>query len=400
MDDKKVKKRTGSNVEILDQINKKVGAKGMTEEVEEVHSGDAVICRRSMYDKKKRTYIGTDRQITSAINQSNGCKVIEKGAKAIEPDGKVVQYKTGGKLKKAKKFKKIDFTKMKKLRKEEKEKIRQKRWIKKRERVQELANNMQRLRLNVTKDLKDDSEKNEKNHLTALVIAIIDHTGERIGNDESATNGHFGVSGFRKKHIKIEGNKITLKYVGKSGVDHDTSFSDADIAKHLKKAIKNSPSKYVFTTKDGFKIKGDRVNRYLSEFNVSVKDMRGYKANKLILEKLKNVEPDEKESKRKRQLLKVVKSVSEKIGHGKATLRQHYMIPELEYEWVENSKLIDIKDLGYYNKGGELKAKSKTLKKYVTGGQIEKGQNGKPSSSSQEKVVKQKSRTLKKFKSN
>ena len=375
--DKKVKKRTGTNVEIIDKINKDLGAKGMNEDVSEVHANDKIICRKSAYDNKKRTYIGTDAKIVSAINVSGGCKEIEKGAKAIEEDGKVIQYKKGGKLKKNKNPKKlklkkpIDFKKLKKLTKEEKEAIRQKRWVKKREHIQELANNIQRLRLNVTKDLKDESD--EKNHLTALLIAVILQTGERIGNNDSADNGHFGVSGFRKKHVNVSGKKVTLKYVGKSGVKHDVSFVDGTIAKYLKKAIVNSNGYFVFTTSDGNRIRPERVNRYLSEFGVSAKDLRGYLANSIILKKLNNVDIEEEEKKRRKQLNEIITIAAARIGHGRATLRGHYMIPELEYEFVHNKKIIDMKNMGYFSNGGEMKSKSKTLKKVMRAIKLESG---------------------------
>ncbi len=337
----------------------------MNEEATEIHSGDKIVCRKSAYDKIKRTYIGTDAKIVSAINASGGCRVIEGGAKSIEENGKVVQYKNGGKLKNP-----IDFKNIKKLTKEEKEAIRQKRWVKKREHVQELANGIQRLRLNVTKGLKSE---NEKEFLTCLIIAIMDKTGERIGNESSSAAGHFGITFFRKKHIKIEGNKVTLNYVGKSGVKHETYFSDEDIARHLKKAIENSTGYFVFTTSDGRRIRPERVNKFLSAFKISAKDIRGYNANKWILEKLKNVEIEEEENKRKVQLNKIITAVALKVGHGRGTLKMHYMIPELEYEFVHNGKIIDMKDMGYFGKGGEMKSKSKTLKKVMRAIKLESG---------------------------
>ncbi len=65
-------------------------------------------------------------------------------------------------------------------------------------------------------------------------------TGERIGNEASSKNGHFGITWFRKKHIKFDGNKIILKYVGKSGVEHDRSFSDGKLAGALQISIATS----------------------------------------------------------------------------------------------------------------------------------------------------------------
>jgi hypothetical protein len=128
MKSQEVIKLKGTNVEVLDKINKSVGAKGMNENATEVSVGDAIICRKSVYDKKKRTYIGTPKQIVSAINQGGGCRIIEKGGKAIEPDGSVSQYKKGGGV--------------------------NTRWDKKKKQIDELANNIHRLKLNLTRNLK------------------------------------------------------------------------------------------------------------------------------------------------------------------------------------------------------------------------------------------------------
>jgi len=52
----------------------------------------------------------------------------------------------------------------------------------------------------------------------ALAVALIDHTYERVGNPDSANEGHFGVTTWRKKHISFSGSTAKIKYVGKSGV--------------------------------------------------------------------------------------------------------------------------------------------------------------------------------------
>ena len=335
--EKTIKKRHGTNVEILDQINKKVGAKGMREKAEEVHLGDAIVCRKSAYDKTKRTYIGTDKQIVSAINESNGCRNIESGGKAIEPDGSVTQYKKGGGI--------PDINA---------------RWDKKKKQVEELANNIRRLRMNITRDLGSDDEKT---FLTSLVISVCMKTSERIGNDVSEGNNHRGVTGFKKKHVKINGTEITFRYTGKSGTEHNKVYTDKVLAKHLQRAIENSSCAFVFCTSDGFRIKADRVNRYLDEYNISAKSIRGYNANKMIVEKLEKVEIPDTENKRKKFFNKVAKSVAEKIGHGTATLKKHYMMPELPDNYIFDSKIITIERASIYATGGELGAES--LKKRV-----------------------------------
>lgn len=216
------------------------------------------------------------------------------------------------------------------------------RWDKKRSSIKELSNNIRSLRTSVNKDLQSD---NEKEALTALVIAIIDKTGERVGNETSADSGHFGVTGLKKKHVTVIGNKVLLDYIGKSGVEQHKSFSDDRIAKALKRAIKNSPSTNVFETSDGFQIKSDRVNRYLDEYNVSAKDLRGYYCNKLMVDKLKSREVPVDEKERNLLFNTILRNCASNIGHGKGTLRTHYMLPGLDTEYVSKGKILDIKNV-------------------------------------------------------
>ena len=225
------------------------------------------------------------------------------------------------------------------------------RWKKKKERLEHLSNDIRRLRLNISKDLNSD---NEKVRLTAIVLSVMDKTAERVGNDASAKEGHYGVTGLRKKHVKVDGNKVTLCYTGKSGVEHEKSFSDEKISKNLKWAIDNSPTLFVFCTSDKFRIKNDRINRYLKDFGITAKDLRGFRANFWITEKLNKLTPEETEPKRKKQYMAVLKDVAAKIGHGRATLNKHYAIPELQINWVDKGKVVDIKDFGYMKEGGEV----------------------------------------------
>ena len=222
------------------------------------------------------------------------------------------------------------------------------RWDKKKSQIATLTDNIQRLRYNLTRNLNGATENNtsssQKIFLTSLVLCLMDETGERVGNEESASNGHFGITGLKKKHIKIDGNRVTLKYVGKSGVEHEVTFTNEKIANALKRAISNSMSDFVFETSEGFKIKADRVNRFLTDYNVTAKDLRGYSANKWVVEKLNKLDAGKDEKERKKQFNEIVKKVANEIGHGRATLKNHYLLPELEPNFVERGKIIKLNE--------------------------------------------------------
>jgi hypothetical protein len=92
----------------------------------------------------------------------------------------------------------------------------------------------------------------------------------------------------------------------------------------------------------------------LDDFNVTAKDIRGFSANRWITKKLENIDVPETENERKRLFNKVAKSVSQKIGHGLATLKKHYLMPEISEYYIYDGVIVDVKDAGVFASGGEL----------------------------------------------
>ena len=213
------------------------------------------------------------------------------------------------------------------------------RWAKKEQSVYNLKDNINRLKRKVRSDL---NSSDEKTVLTACIIRIMMKTSERVGNGDSAQNGHFGITELKPRHIKITGNQVTLIYKGKSGVDHEKSFSDeavADILQELKKRMRVK----LFTTKDGFEIRADKVNRYLKPFDAKTKDIRGYNCNEFMIRELHSIGYIKDEKERPKVFNEALRKVAKKIGHGAATLRKHYLLPEIEKSFYTTGSLKKIK---------------------------------------------------------
>jgi DNA topoisomerase-1 len=224
----------------------------------------------------------------------------------------------------------------------EDEKVLKQRWVSKRESIYNLRDKVDRLKRKVRSDM---YSSDDKTRLTALVVRVMMMTSERVGNSESASNGHFGVTGFKRKHVDVEGNKVILTYTGKSGVEHEKSFSDAASAMMIKDLIKRakSPNAALFTTPDGFEIKADKVNRYLRRFDAKSKDIRGFNANRLMVVELKCRGKIKDEKDRKKVFNEALRKVSSKIGHGAATLRKQYLLPEIEEQFYKHGSIGRIK---------------------------------------------------------
>ncbi|MFW6225536.1 MAG: hypothetical protein ACOC3V_01090 [bacterium] len=211
----------------------------------------------------------------------------------------------------------------------------EKRWEKKRKSIKELQKNIIRLRQGVSKDMGSDDEKTK---IIATIVRIIDKTGERVGNEVSKLNGHHGITNLKSKHIKINGDKVTLNYTGKSGVDHSVTFNDrkvANVLENLKKVNKDE----IFVTSYGLSVKAPQINKYLSDFNITSKDLRGYKCNKLMSDKLRSIKKPKTEQEIKKVFNEVLKEVADIIGHTPATLRKNYLLPEIEEDFYNNRKV-------------------------------------------------------------
>lgn len=214
-------------------------------------------------------------------------------------------------------------------------------------RVQVLDAQLPKLRSKLRKDL---ALKDDKTRLTALAVSLIDVTYERVGNFDSAEAGHFGVTTWKKEHLTFSGNKVTIRYTGKSGVKQEKEVTNAPLVAELKKAVKGKKGDdYVFDCK-GTCVRASDVNAYLKEFDVTAKDLRGLHANKLMKTYLKGIRKEggalpksrkERDDVLKKEFMKALKIVAKEVGHTQAILRSSYLVPAMEVNYMRDGTVID-----------------------------------------------------------
>jgi murein DD-endopeptidase MepM/ murein hydrolase activator NlpD len=193
-----------------------------------------------------------------------------------------------------------------------------KRWKKKVQQINALKKKLPKLQKKYREDLKSDDIKVRA---LAAVVAILDLTAMRIGNDGSVDEfGTFGATTLKKKHVKISGNSVKFKFVGKKGVDQDFSLKDAGVASVLKELSSGkSGNDFIFEYDDGRRIRAKVVNRYLADFDITAKDLRGFHANRLMKEELRGTKDFDK----------ALDNVAEEVGHEAKTLMNQYLDPAL-----------------------------------------------------------------------
>jgi hypothetical protein len=212
-------------------------------------------------------------------------------------------------------------------------------------RIEGLRKGIDKLRSQVSKDL---TAKDEKTRVTALAIALIDETFERVGNPGSAKEGHYGVTGWLSKHVTFSGGKATLKYVGKSGVKQEKTVSNAKVVKALKAATKAGGD--AICQGDDCTITASEVNAYLKPFDVTAKDLRGFHANTEMQTRLKAVrskggklptDKKEREKKLKDEFKTALEETASAVGHEASTLKSQYLVPGLEDSYLKDGKVTD-----------------------------------------------------------
>lgn len=217
-------------------------------------------------------------------------------------------------------------------------------------RLEKLRKQMSGLRSQVKKDLKSDDPDTA---LTALAVALIDHTYERVGNEgsakgESTESGekHYGVTTWQKSHISFGRGKATIKYVGKSGVKQTKDVTDKAIVSALKDAYEACGEDGLFCYDSG-KVDAKKVNAYLKKFDITAKDLRGFHANSEMMTRLKKIrsgklpeDKKEREKQLKEEFKQALEETAEAVGHEASTLRSQYLIPKLEETFLKDGTVL------------------------------------------------------------
>lgn len=223
---------------------------------------------------------------------------------------------------------------------------------KKAEQIAKLERKIGELRKKVQRDIKSDDPDT---FLTALAVALMDHTYERVGNDDSASEGHFGVTGWQRKHVSFGRGNAKVRYVGKSGVKHEKVVSDKSLVAALRNAYEamDGDDTGIFEYEGG-KVDARKVNAYLKPFDVTAKDIRGLHANREMRERLSKIrkgklpdDPKERQAQLKDEFKQALEATAEAVGHEAATLRSQYLVPGLEESYLKDGTVAKSKKAAY-----------------------------------------------------
>lgn len=197
------------------------------------------------------------------------------------------------------------------------------------------------LRQHVNKNLNGRMNFENKEYIISILIKILDNTFSRIGNEiHKEENNTYGLSTILKKHVKINGDKIIIEYIGKKNVKQCHEYNDHTCAKILCNLLK-IPGERVFKTSNMEIINSTDINNFLKEImkgNYTSKDFRTYATNKLLLKYLYSCDPPESEKDANKILIQCCNKVAEKLGHTRQVSKTNYIYPVVLDEYAKNPK--------------------------------------------------------------
>ena len=180
----------------------------------------------------------------------------------------------------------------------------------------------------------------------ATIVYLLEATMMRVGNEESArTNKSFGLTTLRNRHVKVDGSEIAFRFRGKSGVYHKVKVQDRRLARIIARA-RDLPGQELFQYVDDegetHSIDSSDVNDYLRSITgeeYTAKDFRTWSGTVLAALALQEFEKFDSEAQAKKNIVRAIESVAEKLGNTPSICRKCYVHPAVLDAYLEGTVL-------------------------------------------------------------
>ena len=181
----------------------------------------------------------------------------------------------------------------------------------------------------------------------ATVISLLEETLVRVGNVQYARdNRSYGLTTLRSRHASIKrGGRISFRFRGKGGIDHDVNMADARLARIVRQCQQlpgQNLFQYLDEDGDHRPVDSGLVNEYLHDAmgeSFTAKDFRTWGGTlRAIAELARTPVPDDaSEREISATLSEVVGTVAAELRNTPAVCRKSYIDPRVFEAWREGA---------------------------------------------------------------
>ena len=180
----------------------------------------------------------------------------------------------------------------------------------------------------------------------ATIVYLLEATMMRIGNDEYAReNKSYGLTTLRNRHVRIDGSEVEFRFRGKSGVHHDVKVHDRRLARIIGRT-RDLPGQHLFEYVDDdgqpHTVDSSDVNDYLREISgedYTAKDFRTWSGTVLAALALQEFEKFDSEAQARKNIVRAIESVAEKLGNTPSICRKCYVHPVVLEAYLDGAVL-------------------------------------------------------------
>ena len=188
------------------------------------------------------------------------------------------------------------------------------------------------IRAQVDRDLRASGLPRRK--VVAAVVRLLEQTRIRVGNDEYArSNGSYGLTTLRNRHVEIDGHTLTFEFRGKSGKVHSVELTDRRLARivaHCQAIPGEQLFQYLDDEDERQTVSSGDVNDYIREAageEFTAKDFRTWAGTMLAARILCELGPCDTKKEIRARILEAVDRVAGQLNNTRAVCRKYYIHP-------------------------------------------------------------------------
>jgi DNA topoisomerase-1 len=189
-----------------------------------------------------------------------------------------------------------------------------------------------RMRAACKRDLARRGLPREK--VLATCVRLLELTHIRVGNEEyTRTNGSFGLTTLRTRHVQIRGASLRFRFRGKSGQMREVALNDRRLARIVGECSELPGQElFQYVAEDGSRhgIDSSDVNEYITRIageDFSAKDFRTWAGTVLAIRSLSACAPAPTGVQLSKDVVACVKEVARHLGNTPAVCKRSYIHP-------------------------------------------------------------------------
>jgi DNA topoisomerase I len=175
------------------------------------------------------------------------------------------------------------------------------------------------------------------------MVRLLDRTYVRVGDERyRRDNGSFGLTTLRTRHVNVSGDRIRLRFRGKSGKEHDLSLADRRLARVVRRCL-DLPGYELFRyVEDGETrpLCATDVNEYLQQVtraDYTSKDFRTWGATVIVTVLLTRYGRPDPITGRTKTVNRALRAAARALGNTLAVCRRSYVHPGVVDAYVPDA---------------------------------------------------------------